>query len=105
MIILITEVMLLLKGGLLTEGSPTCEALLPDSWVIETNRLHPFHRQTKGRQEWNSDFGLDKERKKGKDFNKTKLTNEMTQRALDQPRQPEGAPSLSLSPGRVLFII
>ena len=27
------------------------------------------------------------------------------QRALDQPRQPEGAPSLSLSPGQVLFII
>ena len=50
MIILITEVMLLLKGGLLTEGSPTCEALLPDSWVIETNRLHPFHRQTNGGQ-------------------------------------------------------
>ena len=40
MIILITEVMLLLKGGLLTAGSPICEALLPDSLVIEKAFLH-----------------------------------------------------------------
>ena len=40
MIMMIIEVRLLLKGDLLTAGLPICEALLPDSLVIEKAFLH-----------------------------------------------------------------